>query len=80
MANIKANDLSGFSFRLVSSGAYMVEYTTPQRGDFWRNRVEDMTVIDATKNAEWAKVADIQHLRNIVKRGAHYNKYGERID
>lgn len=78
---MKANDLSSFIFNRVSNGAYNVTYTTPNRGDYWVARIEDMTIIDATKNADWAKCEDIMKLRSEVKRrGAHFSKNGERID
>lgn len=66
---------------MVSSGCYRVTYTTPVRGDYWSAPIDDMTVIDATKNTEWAKVADIEHLRDMVKcLGAHYSSTGKRLD
>lgn len=78
---MKANDLSRFKFRFVGSGHYKVWYITPVRGDYWVAFVTDMTLIDATKNAEHAKVADIEHLRNVVKRiGIHYSRTGKRIN
>lgn len=78
---MKANDLSGFEFQFKSSGCYRVTYTTPNRGDYWVALVNDMTIIDATLNAEWAKVADIKHLRYIVKRdGTHYSSNGVKIE
>ena len=75
-----ANDLSGFQFRLVGSGHYEVTYTNPRRGDYYVAVITDMTLIDATYNAVWAKAKDIQHLRYVVKRnGTHYNKYGKKL-
>lgn len=80
MTQFYSNDLHNFSFRLVSSGAYIVTYQTDSRGDFWRARIEDMPLIDATKNADVAKVKDIRALYNAVKRhGTHYNCNGEKI-
>jgi hypothetical protein len=76
---MKANDLSAFSFRFSGYGHYKVCYTT-MRGDYYVNTIDDMTLIDATKNAEWAKVKDIEALRDACKRGTHYNKAGEIID
>lgn len=77
---MKANDLSQFSFRLVCAGHYRVTYTT-ERGDFYIALVTDMPIIDATKNAEYAKLSDIKHLRNIVKRnGKHYHSNGVAFD
>lgn len=73
---MKANDLSNFQFNFEGSGHYRVMYQNP-RGDFYVALITDMTVIDATKNAEWAKAKDIQHLKDMVKRlGTHYNCHG----
>lgn len=78
---MKANDLSCFSFRLAGYGHYKVTYTTPYRGDYWIATISDMLLIDATKNAEQAKVSDIKLLRDYVKRfGSHYSKWGKRIN
>lgn len=75
-----ANDLSNFTFQLAGSGHYKVTYTTSKRGDYWVATVNDMPLIDATKNAEWAKVSDIKALRNLVKRtGSHYTCNGKLI-
>ena len=77
---LRANDLSGFEFRFKSSGCYQVTYTTPNRGDYWVADITDMELIDFTKNAEWAKKKDIEHLRSVVKRlGTHYSHDGKRI-
>lgn len=76
----KANDLSGFMFRKTGSGCYQVTYTTPERGDYWVATINDMPLIDATKNAEWAKMKDIRHLRYVVKlHGIHYSSNGKRL-
>lgn len=78
---MKANDLSQFSFRPTGSGQYRVVYFTISRGDYWVAYINDMTLIDATKNAEWAKVSDIKALRDAVKRkGIHYDKNGDVMD
>ena len=74
---MKANDLSQFEFEQIGSGCYKVKYETRFRGDYWVASITDMTLIDATKNAEWAKLKDIKHLRDVVKaKGAHYGKWG----
>lgn len=76
---MKPNDLSNFQFRFLSAGHYRVTYTT-RRGDFWVSLVTDMTLIDNTNGADWAKGVDIERLRNHVKlNGAHYSKSGKRI-
>lgn len=77
----KANDLSGFSFQFTGYGHYRVTYQTPQRGDYWVATIDDMTIIDATKNADWAKRRDIEHLLYLVKsKGTHYSKTGKRLE
>ena len=77
---MKASDLSKFSFAFAGYGHYKVTYTTG-RGDYWRALINDMMSIDRTKNAEWAKVDDIKHLRNLCKRnGTHYHSNGVAFD
>ena len=77
---MKANDLSKFSFAFAGYGHSKVTYTTG-RGDYWRALINDMMSIDRTKNAEWAKVDDIKHLRNLCKRnGTHYHSNGVAFD
>ena len=77
---MKANDLSKFSFAFAGYGHYNVTYTTG-RGDYWRALITDMMSIDRTKNAEWAKVDDIKHLRDLCKRnGTHYHSNGVAFD
>lgn len=76
---MKANNLQGFEFTKIGAGHYRVIYTT-RRGDFWRATVTDMAAIDATLHADWAKLSDIKHLRDIVKRnGNHYHSNGEKF-
>ena len=77
---MKANDLSKFSFAFAGYGHYKVTYTTG-RGDYWRALITDMMSIDRTKNAEWAKVDTINHLRDLCKRnGTHYHSNGVAFD
>lgn len=81
MNSMKANDLSCFSFRFAGYGHYRVTYTTPIRGDYWIATINDMSLIDATKNAESVKAVDIRHLRDAVKyKGVHYSSNGKQID
>lgn len=71
---MRANDLSNFTFVPSGYGVYKVIYTTG-RGDRWIALITDMELIDATKNAEWAKAKDIRALRDAVKsNGKHYHK------
>lgn len=77
---VRANDLSNFTFRFNGRGRYKVTYKTPMRGDYWTALVTDRSTIDATKNADWAKVKDIKRLMFLCKQGTHYRKNGEVID
>lgn len=60
---MKANDLSQFSFNFSGYGHYVVTYTTPSGRYMYRVTINDMTLIDATRNAKWAKLEDIKWLR-----------------
>lgn len=71
MAYNKNYPLEGFTFRKVSSGAYKVTYESDydrKIGRYWTARIEDMTIIDATKNSENPKRCDVEQLRRMVKR------------
>lgn len=64
--------LAGFTFRPAGFGAYLVTYESDydrKMGRYWQNRIEDMTVIDATRNADEPKRKDVDTLRRMVKRG-----------
>ena len=70
---MRANDLSNFTFRRNGSGCYRVTYTTG-RGDFYTANINDMTIIDNTLHAEWAKLSTIKHLAFLCRRfGRHYH-------
>jgi hypothetical protein len=78
---MKANDLHNFRFEYAGSGCVRVTYVTEKRGDYWSAYIHDMGIIDATKNAEWAKAKDIEWLRYLViHQGAHYSYNGKRLD
>lgn len=77
---MKANDLSQFTFKKISSGCHRVTYKTLVRGDYWSADITCMPLIDATRNADYAKAEDIEHLRNVVKaQGDHYSWDGKRL-
>lgn len=70
-----------FSFRFAGFGQYVVTYTTPTRGDYWRACVTDMSLIDDTKNAEEPTGAALRRLRDAVKlNGTHYRRNGEPLE
>jgi hypothetical protein len=59
--------LSDFSFVFAGYGHYKVTYTSPVTGKEWMKVLNDMTLIDATKNADEPKQSDLNHLKRIVK-------------
>lgn len=71
----KTNPLKGFKFKQTAYGQYIVTYqsdTDLSHKRFWMNRITDMTLIDATKNAVNVKKRDVDTLRRIVKNGGLY--------
>ena len=73
---MKANDLSQFTFTFSGYGHYVVTYTTPSGRYMYRVTIDDMTIIDATKNAEWAKLKYLKWLRYFcINRGTKTRIY-----
>lgn len=63
-SNININD---FKFEFAGYGHYKVTYTSPKTGKKWSATINDMSIIDATKNAEEPKKQDLEYLKKIVK-------------
>lgn len=61
--------LSDFNFLPSGYGHYKVAYTSPATGKQWITTVSDMTIIDATKNADEPKRKDLEALKWICKNG-----------
>ena len=59
--------LSDFNFIQSGYGYYKVTYTSPVTGKQWSTTVSDMTLIDATKNADKSKQKDLEKLKQICK-------------
>lgn len=59
--------LSDFRFVFAGYGHYKVTYTSPKTGKTHTAITSDMTLIDATKNADEPKQSDLNHLKRIVK-------------
>ncbi len=77
---MKIDGLRRFDFKFVGYGHYRVRYTTPTRGDYWIAIIDNMELIDNTKNAEDVKAKDLDRLRDVVKRkGTHYSCKGKQI-
>ena len=59
--------LNYFEFTAASYGRYFVTYKSPKTGREWVRAVEDMGLIDATRNADEPKQADLNRLKKFVK-------------
>jgi hypothetical protein len=59
--------LSDFDFQRKAQGTYCVTYTSPVSGKSWSTTVNDMTLIDATKNADTPKKYALEDLKYICK-------------
>lgn len=59
--------VSDFSFQISGYGHYRVTYTSPATGKKWSTTVSDMTIIDATKNADEPKRKDLEMLKWMCK-------------
>jgi hypothetical protein len=59
--------LSDFRFVFSGYGHYEVTYTSPVTGKEWMKVLNDMTLIDATKNEDEPKQSDLNALKRIVK-------------
>lgn len=62
-------ELRDFRFEFTGYGRYKVTYTSPVTGKEWQKTIDDMTIIDATKNEEFPKMKDLNRLKQLVKRG-----------
>ena len=62
--NININD---FKFEFAGYGHYKVTYTSPKIGKKWSATINNMSLIDATINAEEPKKQDLEYLKKIVK-------------
>lgn len=59
--------ISDFNFHVSGYGCYRVTYTSPATGKQWSTIVNDMSLIDATKNADEPKRKDLEALKRICK-------------
>lgn len=62
-------NINDFSFQFIGYGHYRVTYTSPATGKQWSTTVNDMSLIDATKNAEEPKRKDLEGLKRACKNG-----------
>ena len=59
--------LSDFNFQFSGYGHYRVSYTSPAPGKQWSTVIDDMTLIDVTKNADEPKRKDLEALKRLCK-------------
>lgn len=59
--------ISDFTFRFSGFGHYQVTYTSPITGKEWTKMVNDMPLIDATKNTDEPKKTDLTALKSLIK-------------
>lgn len=53
--------------QVIGYGQYRVTYTSPNTGKIWAATINDMTLIDKTKNAECPKRTDLERLKKAIK-------------
>lgn len=61
-----------FTFTLVSHGCYKVTYKSPKTGKVWETCINDMAIIDLTKNEEEPKKKYLEQLKSKVKRNESF--------
>ena len=61
--------ITDFDFTFSGYGHYKVTYTSPVTGKSWTTVIDDMQIIDATKNAEQPTQVDLNSLKSRVKNG-----------
>lgn len=64
--------ISDFNFEFLKYGRYRVTYTSPKTGKQFSKVIDDMTIIDATKNADEPKRNDLENLKRTCKNGSFY--------
>lgn len=55
--------ISDFNFHVSGYGCYRVTYTSPSTGKQWSTAVNDMPLIDATKNSDKPRQKDLDALK-----------------
>ena len=65
----RKTSINDFRFELVGYGLYRVIYISPATGGKWSTMINDMTLIDATKNADNPKRKDLENLKRLYKNG-----------
>lgn len=61
-------EITDFDFKFSGYGHYKVIYTSPKTSKMWGCKTDDMSLIDATKNADRPLRKDLNELKNLCKR------------
>jgi hypothetical protein len=59
--------INHFDFLFAGHGHYKVTYTSPKTGKQWTRTTDNMPLIDATKNADYPKLKDLNSLKSFCK-------------
>jgi hypothetical protein len=59
--------ISDFNFRIVGYGRYQVSYESPVSGKRWIKTINDMEIIDKTKNANEPTQKVLNQLKRLIK-------------
>lgn len=62
-------NINDFNFQCSGYGHYRVTYISPATGKQWSTTVNDMSLIDATKNADEPRRKDLETLKRLCKGG-----------
>lgn len=65
----RKTSINDFRFELAGYGLYRVIYISPATGGKWSTMINDMTLIDATKNVDNPKRKDLENLKRLCKNG-----------
>ena len=59
--------ITDFTFRFAGHGHYLVTFESRKTGKQFKALTNDMPLIDATKNAEYPKIKDLNQLKKLCK-------------
>ena len=59
--------INDFKFLLDGYGHYKVKYISPVTGKIWFAKINDMQLIDLTKNSDNPKQKDLKRLKEKIK-------------
>jgi len=60
--------IQDFDFIMLGYGRYGVTYTSPTTYKRWSTTIDDMTIIDSTKNSDKPLIKDLNILKRMCKK------------